>query len=400
METPSTEMPSMDTGPITASPHLSRALRGALLVVGLATVGWLVFRGGQTPTRAVYSPEGYGGYRVVPNQPAAVPPTTGSAKPPADPVAPALSAYVAGNYRSAESTAAELVRRSPGPSPEARRERSRARWVQAFTSARRGRFQEARERFALLRQESEGLRLPIPGTEGTEKDKVEAKVAEPGDATLEEEAAYQHAVLTAHLGEKSAAEAEFVRFMRQYPESPLVHAAIRRVARLHGGDIPPEVEEVWKEAKAISQERERTRQRERATCGPAVLAELLRRREGRTTPVTPDEVKELAKELGTGEQGTTLAALAKGAERRGWSARGLSLTWTGLHGERKKGGTLVALVQPGHYVIIEEVTLNSVRVWDPQFGGPDQPGLRDYTKAHWLRNWNGVTLWLGSAGGP
>src|SRR5207248_8661380 len=101
--------------------------------------------------------------------------------------------------------------------------------------------------------------------------------------TLEEDAAYQHAVLTAAIEGPAKGEAEYCAFMRSYPESPLVHAAVKRIGRLHGGDIPPPAEAVWKQAMRVAQARQKERDRLAALCGPECLAELLRRRSGGET---------------------------------------------------------------------------------------------------------------------
>ncbi|MFN3648767.1 MAG: hypothetical protein ACK47B_04225 [Armatimonadota bacterium] len=148
------------------------------------------------------------------------------------------------------------------------------------------------------------------------------------EPTLEEDAAYQHAVLTAALGEKDAARAEFMQFLRDFPESPLVHAAARRLVKLHGDHVPKEVETAYQQATRTAQAREQARERERSLCAPEVLAELLRRRSGESAAVPT--VEELAKELGTTHLGTTLKSLAAGARRHGLQAKGLQLSWDGL----------------------------------------------------------------------
>ena len=48
------------------------------------------------------------------------------------------------------------------------------------------------------------------------------------------------------LGEKAEAKSEYVQLMRDYPESPLVHGAIKRIAWLNGGNFSKDAEEVWK----------------------------------------------------------------------------------------------------------------------------------------------------------
>jgi TolA-binding protein len=136
--------------------------------------------------------------------------------------------YDSGRFREAEAAAQPLIAQAAASAdPAVRAQGARARRVQAFAAARRRDFPLARQRFALLWQEA--ARLPDRGKQA----------ASPGEnpPTLEAEAAYQHAVLTAALGDTQAAEAEFKRFIRQYPESPLVHAAVQRIGKLHGGNV-------------------------------------------------------------------------------------------------------------------------------------------------------------------
>jgi hypothetical protein len=318
----------------------------------------------------------------------------------------AVEHYSAGKYPEAERAALGVVD-GAGESGDGLEERARARWVLAFSAARRKDFPLARERFASLRKEA----AAVP----------EAKVSDEagdGEPTLEEEAAYQHAVLTLALASQPAgkgvqafrssgvqgdagsagpaarreagdpdssgtpgrgtapgvktkagvsggshpssfilhpsradAEREFMAFLREYPESPLVHAAVRRIARMHGGDVPEEAERLWRRAMKIQRSREAERERERSMCGPEVLAEILARevkskkvkgksgsegvQEDRahdpaTSPPHHPTAEELAREMGTDARGTTLQALAETARRHGFAAKGLRLTFAGL----------------------------------------------------------------------
>jgi hypothetical protein len=226
---------------------------------------WLAWNSGQAPPPPVYTSKGYGG-STLPRAPAPDPRFL-----PADPARPALDAYNAGRYLEAEAGAAQFIRQAASSSdPAVQKQVAQARRVLAFSAARRKDFHLARERFAHLRQEA--AQLPDRG-------RPEAKPGE-NPPTLEEEGAYQHAVLTAALGDRTAAEAEFRAFMRSYPESPLVHAAVRRIARFHGGNLPKDAEAVWQQAMQTVQAREKERQVQRSLCGPEILAEILRRRSG------------------------------------------------------------------------------------------------------------------------
>jgi hypothetical protein len=413
--------------------------RRALLAAGVLLTGaavWLAYQATHVPPRPVYSPAGYGGYTSSPRpnpeaaRPGAVPPAKAS------PVQPVLDAYNRGQYQQAESAAKQLVERSrSGTQAVSVREVARARWVLAFSAARRKDFRTARARFAELKQEAAGQRWtfeearqfaqpkPTPVAQGADEGSTalaleERPVSATGEPlpTLEEEAAYQHAVLTAALlkqGGTSSAEldtrdpdAEFVRFMKEYPESPLVHAAVRRIARQHGGDVPKDAEAVWKQAMAAAQEHQHARDRERSLCGPEVLAEVLRRAglEGANASgesVAEDPLRRLAGELGTDYRGTSLAALAKALKGRGFQVKGLKLTWDGLwkvtngpDGRQDAPEYLIALIQPGHYVLVEDVRAGEVDVWDPSAAGQDQPGSRRFTRPEWTKAWGGIVLRL------
>ena len=68
--------------------------------------------------------------------------------------------------------------------------------------------------------------------------------------SLEENAAFEHAVCTAALGKKKSAEAEFMSFIRTHPDSPLAEASAEKIAAMHGADVPPAVTSILLEAEA------------------------------------------------------------------------------------------------------------------------------------------------------
>jgi peptidase C39-like protein len=388
-------------------PAMGRRLQPALATGLLLVLGgaWPIWRTGPAPPQPVHTSQSYGGlsYQSVDHP--------GAAGPVQDLLQPALDAYNAGRYWEAEAGAEQVVRQVAGSNdPAVRKQGARARWVLAFSAARRKDLRLARQRFSVLRQEASQL---------PDKGKPEAKPAE-NPPTLEEEGAYQHAVLTAALGDRKAAEAEFKAFMRSYPESPLVHAAVRRIARFHGGNIPRDAEAAWQQAMQTAQAREKERQVQRSLCGPEVLAEILRRA-GKTgneamgkwgndrpsissfphfpiaSPPAQRLTLRLARELRTDERGTSLKALAEAARRRGFEPKGLALTYRGLLRTLQAPSPprfLVALVQPGHFVLVERADAEEVRVWDPSAGGPGRPRARLYPRHEWTQVWNGIALAL------
>jgi len=342
--------------------------------------------------RLVYTANGYGG--LLPAPPAAraatkaggTLPSATAAKARMLPVRVAEKAYAAGRYGEVETAAALTIRQAvQQPTLPHREAAARAGSLLAYAAARRHDLALARTRFAAARQDA--ATLPDRGK----------MIVLPGQppATLEEDDAFQHAVCTGALGNEPAAEAEYVAFMRRYPDSPLVAASVKRIARQHGGDIPPADEAVWREAMGAARRHQAARQREASLCGPECLAELLRRRgEAADAPgnqVHGDLVHGLAREMGTSENGTALFALAAAAQKHGFQPRGLALTQKGLAGQRLP---VIALVEPGHYVLVEAATPGGVTVWDPDALGVGKGARRAVPRADWQRGWHGITLAL------
>lgn len=369
----------------------STSCRAAVSIAGLAVLGggtWLATHHQARHTaapRLVYTASGYGGYVTHPLAPhakrsRAAAPVTARARPQTPTVQVASEAYAAGRYGEVERAAALVVRQAAQqPTLPHRQAAARAGSLLAYAAARRHDLTLARTRFVTARLEAAAL--PDKGKQPTM----------PGltVATLEEDAAFQHAVCTGALGNKLAAEAEYVAFMRRYPDSPLVQASVKRIARLHGGDIPPADEAVWREAMGTARKHQATRQREASLCGPECLAELLRRR-GEAA-----DVHGLAREMGTSERGTALAALAAGAQRHGFMPEGLALTQKGL-AETLAARRLpvIVLVRPGHYMLVEAATLAGVSVWDPDARGIGRGDHRAIPLTRWQHRWHGVTLAL------
>lgn len=343
----------------------------ACMLVGVVVVaggGWLFCRHWHShrPKGLVYVSNGFGGF---------VAPTPKPNRPDA-PMLPAMDAYNAGRYYEAENDATAIVQaKANATAPSERTVAARAEYVLAFSAARRKDFRLARERFNRLRKQAGGL--PDHG-------KSQAEI-EQNQPTLEEEGAYQYAVCTEALGDKKASEREHLAFMRRYPESPLVHAAVLRIGRFHGGNIPPAAEAIWKEAMAKARALAEAKQREHSMCAPECLAEMLRRRD------EPTDVHDLAKEMCTSAEGTTLAALATAAKKRGFAARGLALTAKGLARQKLP---VIALLTPGHFVLLESFTPTGVTIWDPSVGGVGKGARHNMTTAQWNEAWHGITLAL------
>ena len=335
-----------------------------IVLVAVGVIGWYYYQNRDIK----YTREGYGGFVHVDRN--------AKAKPQA-PIEKAQSAYDSGDYKKAESDALKIVEKAKtSTDPKLKKDSAKARYILAFSSARQKDLKEARVRFAVLKSEAsklpdKGKQEPIPGQAPT---------------TLEEEGAYQHAVCTAALGDKQAGEYEYIQFMKDYPESPLVHGCIQRIAKLHGGHYPPEAEAVWKQAMEISKQREEARQKRAALCGPECMVEYLKRQGVKT------DAKTLASEMKTSKDGTSMKAMSDASAKRGVMLKGLRVTPKGLKQQKLP---LIALVIPGHYIIIESMDENTVQTWDASGAGISKPARRTIKMKDFEKMWDGVVLGKG-----
>ena len=319
---------------------------------------------GATPRpRMVYSSAGFGGW--VPDHP--VDKSVG-------PLVPIQALYNSGRYAEAETSAQAMITRDERSNEVVTRHRVVEAWnIMAYSAARRGDFSAARDRFGIVRDTAS--RLPDHG----------AQMHGPGDPqpTLEEEGAFQHAVCVGALKDRPAAEEEYRNFLKQYPGSALIQAAVKRITWMHGGDLPKDAEALRKNAMAIQAATAAKERREEALCGPECFVELLRR-QGKTVDAHP-----LADAMGTGEQGTSLEAMSRKAKELGLPHIGMRLTDADLIRTKMPA---IALVDPGHYVLIEHADANGATVWDPDLKGTGIGGLKRYTSTDWRRAWNGIAL--------
>ena len=298
-----------------------------------------------------------------------------------DPLQTAVDAFSAGRFTDAEAKADEAVR-AGSTRPDALVPVTRARILMAYSAARRKEYPLARERFAAaVAGAKEGLAAPVRGGPNSRE----------ALRSAESDAAYQHAVCTLAMGDRKGGEAELREVIRRYPESAEVHAAVRRIARLHGGDVPRDVQALQRRARAISLAADRARRRSGSMCGPECLAELLHR-EGK-----PADLALLAREAATSHEGTTLLALARTAGRHGIPLKGMQLTDADF---RKQALPLLALVAPGHIVVVDKIDRACVTVWDPAANGPGRPADKDIVWPQWRRMWRGVALVRAEAAVP
>jgi Peptidase C39 family len=312
----------------------------------------------ETTTRAVLAP---GARAASPVPLAALAPTV---KNKANPLPELVTDYDKGDYKAVVAKANALLVSTPKVKPT--RTLVRTQHLAAFATARTRDLKKAREAFAKAHESAKLLK----------EKRATPKLGELPSPTLEEDAAYQQAVCTMGLGQSQQAQAELIQFMRDYPTSPLVHAAMRRIARLNGGDIPAEAEAVWKQAKATQRTARQAEERLASLCGPECLVELLKRRGERT------DIEALARELGTTHEGTSLAALEKAARKHGFpEAEGVQVTMTGLKSQKLP---LIAVLMPGHFVLVEKLEGDgSVTFWDANAEGIGKEGRRTVSATVW-----------------
>jgi ABC-type bacteriocin/lantibiotic exporter with double-glycine peptidase domain len=113
--------------------------------------------------------------------------------------------------------------------------------------------------------------------------------------------------------------------------------------------------------------------------------EVLRRRG------IPAKLPVLATEMGTTERGTSLAAVATGLIKHGVAAQGVSLTMTGLAEQKFP---VVAVVAPGHFVIVNSVSSKAISLWSPDSDGTGHGQTVAVTPIQWQQVWRGTALAL------
>jgi predicted double-glycine peptidase len=345
----------------------------------------------------IYSATGWGGW--VPAS------KIQAAKTPPDPLRPLRADYHAGHYAQVETEAEPFLKRAlevqrqgipPGvmkttgsgggsdtatTTPNAAgssayatvRRGAEAELIAAYSAARRKEFPLAETRFVQAKELASYL--PDHGRQGPQ-------FGEP-EPTLQEEAAYQEVVCVSAQGHREQAESGYRAFMQRYPQSILIHGALKRIARLHGGDAPKDAEAVWRHAMNLQAQAQKEQKRSQSLCAPECLAHLLEQRGQKA------DVQQLAQEMHTDENGTSLALLASTARQYGYHPRGLQVSEAGL---QKQKLPAVALVGGGHFVVVEQVTPQRVTLWDPDAQGAGQGATRQTSVSDWQQAWDGITL--------
>lgn len=172
---------------------------------------------------------------------------------------------------------------------------------------------------------------------------------------LPDQAAYQAAVCLMAEGKTDLAAEELLRFIKERPRSPLVHAAYKRLLKLKCGDDLAEIDSATQAAVRMQEERMRL---ETAVCGPKVI-EYIANQLGRGKA----HYQDIAKYAGTTEQGTTLNGMLTALRKLGFEPSAYKL----IAGDLRKLPTPAILLEADHYVAVERVSESSLHVYDPRY---------------------------------
>ncbi len=235
-----------------------------------------------------------------------------------------------------------IERHEDSPSPKVQDEVAAARLRVGYLAARQSDFAKARTVFLQAAEKYKG--------EG-------AMGADFGG--LKDQAAYQAGVCL--MAEKKSEEAleAFQAFIRDYPLSPLVHAAHRRLEML-APESQEEHDALLQKAVAAQEKHIRF---ETSVCGPKVIAYILEK-QGKEKP----DYKEIAKLCGTTGDGTTLEGMRKGIRALGLESFGYELN----REDFLKLKAPAILLRGDHYVALVSLTADYAVVYDPVRGGEDK----------------------------
>jgi len=171
---------------------------------------------------------------------------------------------------------------------------------------------------------------------------------------LPDQAAYQATVCLVADGKEALAKAEFIRFMKERPLSPLVHACYKRLVRMNGGEPTPEADRLLQNAVTLQQKLIRF---ENSVCGPKTIAYLL---DQNLLKGPKTDYKRLAKLCGTTDSGTTLEGMRKGLQKIGLESYAYRLNRQDL----SRTSLPAILLEEGHYLAVLKVTETEAIVYD------------------------------------
>ncbi len=171
--------------------------------------------------------------------------------------------------------------------------------------------------------------------------------------SLSDQAAYQAAVVLVAEHKPAEARAEFIRFLKDRPLSPLAKVVYRRLERLNGGK--PDLEAQRLTQADISKQEARIRFEE-SVCGPRALEYLLPKL-GKPAM----DYRQIAKLCGTSDQGTSIDGMRTALKHLGVESYAFRLNRRDL-----AHAPLPAIyLRFEHYFVLERVNADSADVYDP-----------------------------------
>ena len=171
-----------------------------------------------------------------------------------------------------------------------------------------------------------------------------------------DQAAYQAIVCLVPEGKTEQAEREFIKFMKDWPMSPLTHAAFKRLVRLNGGKPKPEWEALLQRDQTMEEDRARL---DISACGPMSIQHLLG-----LLGKPPKGYQEIAKLCGTKVTGTTISGMCQGLKSLGIDSYAYNLNRQDL-----AHAPLPAIILWGeHYVTATKVEGDLLTTFDTQGG--------------------------------
>ncbi|MBW7928825.1 MAG: hypothetical protein H3C58_12245 [Fimbriimonadaceae bacterium] len=169
---------------------------------------------------------------------------------------------------------------------------------------------------------------------------------------VRDQAAYQAAVCLLADGKREEGIAALSKLFETYPESPLAHAAHRRLVTMD-----PENREVYDSMlEQASNKRQAAARRSLAMCGPKAIRNL-----AKSLGASSPSLKDLMEICSTTDDGTTMAGMLRGLASCGLNGEGYLLNRKDF-GEMK---TPAIQLLDSHYVVVLAVHPREVRVYDP-----------------------------------
>lgn len=165
-------------------------------------------------------------------------------------------------------------------------------------------------------------------------------------------AAYQAAATYSAEGRVSESRAAFKQFIKDYPLSPLVHGAHKRLVKLNP-ERSDDYDRMLQEC--IDRQQEKAK-REQVTCGPKCIVKLLQ-----IEKKPAKSYEEIAKLCGTDDSGTSMLKMVAALRQLGFTAKGYRLNAA----DATKVMPPAILLKGSHYVVVTERIGTTLTYFDP-----------------------------------